>query len=162
MSKKPSHIPLFPDAYLRDTTHLTCEEHGAYLLLLMAAWGNDDCSLPYCDKRLAALTKLPVSRWRKIAPTVLEMWTIERGRIWQKRLRKEWSYVIEKSDKARAAVGMRRDRSGGYERTSNVGTDVVHLGGGGGEGGGPSQQVNLVRGGSTREDAPFRILDGGK
>jgi len=162
MSRKPSHIPLFPDAYLRDTTHFTCEEHGAYMLLIMAAWGNDDCSLPHDEKRLAALVKLSVPRWRKIAPTVLELWTIEKGRIWQKRLRKEWAYVVEKSDKARAAVGMRRDRSGGYERTSNVGTDVVHLGGGGGEGGGPSQQVSLVRGTVTREDAPFRIVEGGK
>src|SRR3546814_1068275 len=86
MSQKPSHIPLFPDAYHRDTTHLTTEEHGAYLLLLMAAWGTEDCSLPNDERRLAALSKTTVQRWRKIAPTVLEFWTIERGRIWQKRL----------------------------------------------------------------------------
>src|SRR3546814_3368504 len=103
MSQKPSHIPLFPDAYHRDTTHLTTEEHGAYLLLLMAAWGTEDCSLPNDERRLAALSKTTVQRWRKIAPTVLEFWTIERGRIWQKRLMKEWLYVREKSKKARAA-----------------------------------------------------------
>src|SRR3546814_9134794 len=72
MSQKPSHIPLFPDAYHRDTTHLTTEEHGAYLLLLMAAWGTEDCSLPNDERRLAALSKTAVQRWRKIAPTVLE------------------------------------------------------------------------------------------
>src|SRR3546814_7998162 len=60
-------------------------------------------------------------------------WTIERGRIWQKRLMKEWLYVREKSKKARAAVSMRKDRRG-YERNTNVGTNDLHLGGGGGEG----------------------------
>src|SRR3546814_6361922 len=129
MSQKPSHIPLFPDAYHRDTTHLTTEEHGAYLLLLMAAWGTEDCSLPNDERRLAALSKTTVQRWRKIAPTVLEFWTIERGRIWQKRMMKEWLYVSEKSKKARAAVSMRKDRRG-YERNTNVGTNDFHLGGG--------------------------------
>src|SRR3546814_15039842 len=118
MSQKPSHIPLFPDAYHRDTTHLTTEEHGAYLLLLMAAWGTEDCSLPNDERRLAALSKTTVQRWRKIAPTVLEFWTIERGRIWQKRLMKEWLYVREKSKKASADVSMRKDRRG-YERNKS-------------------------------------------
>src|SRR3546814_18589523 len=88
MSQKPSHIPLFPDAYHRDTTHLTTEEHGAYLLLLMAAWGTEDCSLPNDERRLAALSKTTVQRWRKIAPTVLEFWTIER-RSEERRVGKE-------------------------------------------------------------------------
>src|SRR3546814_5849832 len=108
---------------------LTTEEHGAYLLLLMAAWGTEDCSLPYDERRLAALSKTTVQRWRKIAPNVLEFWTIEWGRIWQKRLMKEWLYVREKSNKARAAVSMRTDRRG-YERNTNVGTNDLHLGGG--------------------------------
>lgn len=129
MSRKPSHIPLFPDAYLRDTMHLTTEEHGAYFLLLLAAWGNEDCSLPHDEKRLAALTKMPLVRWRKIAPTILEFWTIDRGRITQKRLSKEWAFVRAKSEKARASVAMRKDRTG-YERTTNVGTNDLHLGGG--------------------------------
>src|SRR3546814_19271965 len=69
MSQKPSHIPLFPDAYHRDTTHLTPEEHGAYLLLLMAAWGTEDCSMPNDERRLAALSKTTDQRWRERAPT---------------------------------------------------------------------------------------------
>lgn len=162
---KPSHIPLFPDAYHRDTTHLSCEEHGAYLLLLMAAWGSDDCSLPDDEKRLAALVKLPVARWRKIAPTVLEFWQRTDGRLAQKRLRKEWLYVRQKSEKARAAVGSRKDRQA-YERTTNVGTNGLHLGGGGGEGVGegylPRDQF-LGEGSNVREDAtPFRVIGGGK
>lgn len=156
--KKPSHIPLFPDAYLRDTTHLTTEEHGAYFLLLMAAWGSDDCTLPHDERRLAALAKMPIPRWRKIAPTVLEFWTIDKGRICQKRLRKEWDYVREKSEKARASVAMRRDRIG-YERRTNDDTNDLHLGGGEGGGGGPSQGKGFID--NLGVDA-FRVIGGGK
>jgi len=151
--RKPSHIPLFPDAYHRDTTHLTTEEHGAYLLLLMAAWGSDDCSLPHDERRLAALVKMPVAKWRKLAPTVLEFWTIEKGRISQKRLTKEWHYVQQKSEKARASIASRWEKNG-YERN----TDVIHLGGGEGVGD-PYQGLS-----SSLEigDKPFRVVGGGK
>src|SRR3546814_19293656 len=108
---------------------LTTDDHGVFRMLLMAAWGTEDCSLPNDERRLAALSKTTVQRWRKIAPTVLELWTIERGRIWQKRLMKEWLYVREKSKQASAAVSLRRDRRG-YERNTNVGTKDCHLGGG--------------------------------
>lgn len=161
MSRKPSHLPLFPDAYHRDTTHLTTEEHGAYLLLLMAAWGSDDCSLPNDERRLAALTKLPVARWRKIAPTVLEFWTIDRGRIRQGRLTKEWAYVQDKRAKAKAAIEGRWNREKGYGGNTNVPTDEVHLGGGGGVGPSHPIQEEEVRGVvSTREG--FRVIGGGK
>lgn len=161
MSKKPSHIPLFPDAYLRDTTHLTTEEHGAYFLLLMAAWGSSDCTLPNDERRLAALAKLPVTRWRKIAATVLEFWTIDKGRISQKRLSKEWAYVQDKKAKAKAAIEGRWNKQTGYGRNTDVYSNEIHLGGGGG--GGVSQPVDEfgVGDGLTREAAPFRVMEGG-
>ena len=57
-------MPLFPDAYLADTTHLTTEEHGAYLLLLMAMWRrsgkvpNDDADLA----RIVGLSRLKMAK----------------------------------------------------------------------------------------------------
>lgn len=137
MSRNPAHIPLFPDAYLRDTTHLTTEEHGAYFLLLMAAWGNEDCSLPNDEKRLAALVKMPIARWRRISANVLEFWTIDKGRITQKRLRKEWDYVQARREKRRDAAQSRW----GSKCNANAYPNGMHLGGGGGRGvGNPSQE----------------------
>lgn len=93
MSAKPAAIPLFADAYLADTMHLSTEEHGAYLLLLMAAWRQDDCCLPNDDRKLARIAGLSVRKWNAIKPTILEFWTVENGSIFQPRLRKERTYV---------------------------------------------------------------------
>lgn len=159
MSGKPSHIPLFPDAYLRDTTHLTTEEHGAYFLLMMAAWGSDGCSLPNDEKRLAALVGLPLARWRKIAPTILEFWSHDKGRISQKRLTKEWEYVHRTKVKRADAARVRWDaKAMQVQCKSNA--SAMHLGGGGGEGVSsyPAKGVLEEGEGST----PFRIVEGGK
>src|SRR3546814_10285689 len=94
---------------------------------------------------------------------LLEFWTIERGRIWQKRLMKEWLYVREKSKKARAAVSMRKDRRG-YERNTNVGTNDLHLGGGGGEGVLSGNREFVSGEGNAHEDerTPFDVIRGGR
>lgn len=101
MSNKPAAIPLFADAYLADTMHLSTEEHGAYLLLLMAAWRSDDCSLPNDPKKLARIAGLSPRRWGQISATILDFWVIENGRIFNQRLRKERGYVIRKSESNR-------------------------------------------------------------
>lgn len=159
--KKPSHIPLFPDAYHRDTTHLTTEEHGAYFLLMMAAWGSEDCTLPYDDKRLAALVKMPVAKWKKIAPNVLEFWTIDKGRISQKRLLKEWHYVRETRGKRKAAANVRWGNDDPSKSNANAYPNGMHLGGGGGGG---AFSKDRPRGGSATldDDGPFVIVTGGR
>ena len=79
-------LPLATDAYLADTTHLTTEQHGAYLLLLMAAWRNPDCDLPDDDVQLAQICRMSLRSWRAKNAPVLAFFSLKSGRLKQKRL----------------------------------------------------------------------------
>lgn len=116
MSNQPAYIPLFGNDYLGDTMHLTTEEHGAYLLLMIAAWKQDDCGLPLDDKKLAAVVRLPARKWAAIKDTILEFWTVDNGRIYQRRLCKEFDYARKKSEANRKSASARWSKQG----TENV------------------------------------------
>ena len=105
----PAYLPLFGSDYLADTRHLTTEEHGAYLLLMMAAWRQDDCGLPLDDKKLARISGLAARKWASMKDTILDFWTIENGRIFQSRLRKERGYADQKSESNRRSARSRWD-----------------------------------------------------
>lgn len=93
---------LWTDAYLADTGHLTTAQHGAYLLILMAMWRNGG-SLPNEEKRLARTARMTVGAWRKIAPEVLNLLTVEGDSITQKRLQKERVSALTKIEKKKQA-----------------------------------------------------------
>jgi len=65
----PPYMPLWIGDYLRDTQHLTTEQHGAYLLLIMYCWQHG--ALPPDDASRAQIARLfQISRWKKIKPAV--------------------------------------------------------------------------------------------
>lgn len=92
-------LPLFTDAYLADTRHLSAEQHGAYLLLLMEAWRRPTCSLPDDDEMLARLACMNTERWAFNRDIVMAFWTFDgRRKEWsQLRLTDEREYVRVKS-----------------------------------------------------------------
>lgn len=92
-------MPLWTDAYLADTGHLTTLEHGAYMLLLMTMWRAGG-SLPDDDTRLMRFTKTNSAQWTKIKPVIMEFFHIEGGKISQKRLAREFDFVKTKREKA--------------------------------------------------------------
>ena len=83
------YLPLWTDAYLADTQHLTNEEHGVYLRLLMVAWRSPDCSLPNDDKRLRTIVSMSADEWASIRDEIMGFFTVDGDQIYQKRLVQE-------------------------------------------------------------------------
>lgn len=107
-------MPLWTDAYLGDTRHLTTFEHGAYLLLLIVAWRSPDGALPDDDMRLARYAGCTRAQWRRIAPTIRAFFRQENGQLVQSRLNDERKAVRQKRESqaanGRASALKRKER----------------------------------------------------
>ena len=99
MSKLPS-MPFFVDAYLADTTHLTLEEHGAYLLLLMSMWRRGG-SIPDDDIMTARMLGASPRAWRRLKlrlmPLLQKYGPEGAEMLTQGRLQREWNSSLENS-----------------------------------------------------------------
>lgn len=136
-------IPLFTDAYLGDTTHLTTIEHGAYLLLLMTMWRAGG-SLPSEDRMLTRYTKLRLDQWRKMKPVIMEFFEEKDGKITQKRLTDELGLALQRSagqaHKAKARWLKNKETHDAaasaqhkpQQNHGNASQTQTHIGGGGG------------------------------
>lgn len=97
-------MPVFTDALLGDTTHLSLEEFGAYCLLLIVTWRNNGVALEDDDKLLARICRVTPKRWReRLRPQVIKFFDTKLdGRLHQKRLEKEWLNVAKHREKMRS------------------------------------------------------------
>jgi uncharacterized protein YdaU (DUF1376 family) len=62
------YMPFFVGDYLKETRHLTTEEHGAYLLLIMQYWVKG--GLPDDDSQLARIVNLSLPKWKKLRDVI--------------------------------------------------------------------------------------------
>jgi len=75
----------FTDAYLADTMHLSLEESGAYLKLLMVTWRNNGEPLPDDDKRMARILGVTVKKWTtKLRPVLVGFFDLSEG-VWRQK-----------------------------------------------------------------------------
>ena len=98
MTKAP-YWPVATDALIADTTHLTAEEFGAYVLLMMAQWRSGGEPLPADEKRLAMMCRLTGKSWAKVREAIAPLFEISDAGWSQKRVAKDHLTVSEKIDK---------------------------------------------------------------
>jgi uncharacterized protein YdaU (DUF1376 family) len=103
MAQAPA-MPLFTDALLGDTQHLSLEEFGAYLKLLIIDWRQKPKHIPDDDLRISRMLGISVRRWRTMKPTICDgqLYRIVGQKFRQKRLDREWAYVQKKIETNRA------------------------------------------------------------
>lgn len=101
-------LPLFTDALLSDTLHLSDAEMGLYMRLLVLLWRSPECRIPN-DKAWIAkrLGRSPLQYDSDIAPIIAEFCVTSGNYIFQKRLLKEFEYTREKKAKSKNAAQAR-------------------------------------------------------
>lgn len=102
MSERP-FMQLYVSDFVGDTLHLSSEQVGVYLLLLMAMW-NADGSLPDDDTKLARVARLSLKKWKAIRPELIDFFTVADGQIVHGRLSRELQ-KSERQTQSRAAAG---------------------------------------------------------
>jgi len=100
MAKPTAWMPMFWGDYLRDTQHLSTEEHGAYLLLIAHYWSTGR-PLPDDPKYLMRLTTLSEYKAKKIFPVLSAFFKIENGHWHHARIERELTGAFGRSEHAR-------------------------------------------------------------
>lgn len=105
ISKKKADVwmPLYVGDYLADTMHLTTEQHGAYLLLLMVAWKCEG-RLPSDPEQLQAISRLTPAKWRASEPVLRAFFTVTPAYWENNRLREELAKAVRNTN-AKAVSG---------------------------------------------------------
>lgn len=104
MAEFPS-LPLFTDAITADCAHLSDEEFGRYMRLLIIMWRSPMCRVPDDPNWLAKRLRVDALAYQlHIHPLMQEFCILDAGWWTQKRLQKEFVYVQGVRDKRRNAA----------------------------------------------------------
>lgn len=118
-------LPLFTDAYIADTDHLTDVEHGRYLRLLILMWRSPQCRIPNDNEWIARRFKRTVDEVEKdFRPIIAEFIQTDGNWLFQKRLQKEWEYCQRKR---KAQSGNAKSRWGNKKQDAKPHAKVESL-----------------------------------
>lgn len=117
MSRPDTWMPLYIGDYLQDTTRLSTEQHGAYLLLIMDYWTNGP--LPDDDAALAQVTRLQPAAWKKLRPAIARLFQIADGEWRHKRIDEE----LDKASQFIAKQKANGSKGGRPKKNSNHNPD---------------------------------------
>lgn len=99
MAERP-FMQFYGSDFVGDTLHLSAEQIGAYMLLLIAMW-NARGQLPNDDRKLARISRLSLHKWRHVWPDIAPMFSVSDDEISHKRVKKEVERLDTFSQKAR-------------------------------------------------------------
>lgn len=94
----PPFMPFYVADYLSDTRHLSTEQHGAYLLLLMAMWRAGG-RLPNEGEKLARIVGLTPAKWARLEADILAFFDVEGDEIGHRRIQKEFEKYTRTCDR---------------------------------------------------------------
>ena len=93
------YMQLYVSDYLADTAHLTAEQHGAYMLLLMNYWQRGK-PLDNTGERLAYVARMTPDEWLDNKEILAEFFWVD-GDLWtHARVENDLSKVRDKSEQA--------------------------------------------------------------
>lgn len=142
MARRPDiWMPLYIEDWDRDTSHLDCEQDGAYGRLVRQYWKTGP--LPDDDAMLSRTVRMERSRWRKVRPTIAAFFEIREGKWFHKRVDEEMARASALSEK-RARVG----KKGAEERWAGDGRVE----------GTRSERLAIARSKGTHSDIEWRCL----
>jgi uncharacterized protein YdaU (DUF1376 family) len=102
MSERP-FMQLYVSDFIGDTLHLSTEQIGAYMLLLMAMW-NAGGQLPADEAKLARVVRMSVKKWRTVSTDLMAFFDSDGTHVQHNRLTKELQKSESKSQ-SRASAG---------------------------------------------------------
>jgi uncharacterized protein YdaU (DUF1376 family) len=119
------YMQLYVSDYLADTAHLTAQQHGAYMLLLMNYWQRGK-ALDNSNERLSHVARLSPEEWAEAKPTLEEFFMVE-GNLWtHARVEDDLEKIREKSAKASFAGRRSVVARGLNERSTDVEQALNH------------------------------------
>jgi uncharacterized protein YdaU (DUF1376 family) len=128
MSERP-FMQLYVSDFIGDTLHLSTEQIGAYMLMLMAMW-NAGGKLPSDEAKLARVARMSVKKWRAISDDLMAFFDASNGFISHNRLTKELQKSESKSQ-SRASAGAEGGRAKALKdkeaRLANATYEPQHL-----------------------------------
>jgi uncharacterized protein YdaU (DUF1376 family) len=111
-------LPVFTDAIIADTQHLTDAEFGRYFRLLMITWRSQECRIPNDPAWICKRLRIdPLQYEKEVKPLIVEFFREDADAhanasqwLTQKRLKKEWKYTIQKREKNRESAKARWEK----------------------------------------------------
>jgi uncharacterized protein YdaU (DUF1376 family) len=98
MAKFPA-LPLFTDAFLADTAHLSMAELGIYVRLLIMMWRTPGCRIPNDDEWISRRLHVSVEDVQKLVrPLISEFCKTHNNFCTQHRLSREFEFLRRRSE----------------------------------------------------------------